>query len=217
MPKAFTEQEKDWIRTQLVEQGYKLFATYGLKKTNIEELAQAVGISKGAFYLFYESKEALFMDAVELAEQRFRHEILKAIDQPGPSPRARLLAIFRKAFDLAETMPILQFLTGGDFDLLYRRVPPEKFQAHLASDRLFIEELIDRCRQAGIPIQASIEQISGLLYALVLVVWHRDDLGPNYLHATLDLLLELVAAFCLGEVDIQAVNTPVTPPGHVKD
>jgi AcrR family transcriptional regulator len=93
MPKAFTEQEKDWIRTRLVEQGYELFATYGLKKTNIEELTQASGISKGAFYLFYESKEALFMDVVELAEQRFRHEILEAIDQPGPSPRARLVAV----------------------------------------------------------------------------------------------------------------------------
>jgi AcrR family transcriptional regulator len=217
MPKAFTEQEKDWIRTRLVEQGYELFATYGLKKTNIEELTQAAGISKGAFYLFYESKEALFMDVVELAEQRFRHEILEAIDQPGPSPRARLVAVFRKAFDLAEAMPILQFLTGSDFDLLYRRVPPEKFQAHLASDRLFIEELIDRCRQAGIPIQASTDQIRGLLYAMVLVVWHRNDFGLNYLHATLDLLLELVAAFCLGEVDIQAVSASDTPPGRKKD
>jgi AcrR family transcriptional regulator len=206
MPKAFSEQEKDWIRNQLLEQGYKLFAAYGLKKTNIEELAQAAGISKGAFYLFFESKETLFMDVIELAEQRFRQEILAAINQPGSTPRARLLAIFRRAFDLAETMPVLQFLTGSDYEFLFRRVPPEKLRAHLASDRLFMEELIDRCKQAGIPIQASIEQISGLLYTLVLVILHRDDFGQNYLRDTLDLLLELVAAFSLGEVDIQALN-----------
>lgn len=206
MPKAFSDQEKEWIHARLLEQGYKLFAAYGLKKTNIEELAQAAGISKGAFYLFFESKEALFMDVVELAEQRFRQEILIAINQPGPTPRARLVAIFRKAFDLAQTMPILQFLTGSDYELLFRRVSPEKLQAHLASDRLFMEELIDRCKQGGIPIQISVEQISGLLYALVLVILHRDDFGQDYLHGTLDVLLELVSAFCLGEVDIRALN-----------
>jgi AcrR family transcriptional regulator len=207
MPKAFSEQEKDWIRNQLLEHGYKLFAAYGLKKTNIEELAQAAGISKGAFYLFFESKEALFMDVIELAEQRFRREILAAIDQPGPSPRERLLAIFGKAFDLAETMPVLQFLTGSDYELLFRRVRPEKLQAHLASDRMFMEDLVAHCKHAGIPIQASVEQISGLLYALVLVMLHRDDFGQNYLHGTFDLLLELIAAFSLGEVDIQLVNS----------
>jgi AcrR family transcriptional regulator len=206
MPKAFTDQEKEWIHTRLLEQGYKLFAAYGLKKTNIEELARAAGISKGAFYLFYESKETLFMDVIELAEQRFRQEILAAIDQPGPSPRERLLVILQKAFDLAKTMPILQFLTGSDYDLLYRRVPPEKFQAHLASDRLFMEGLIDRCKQAGIPIQISVEQISGLLYAMVLVILHRDDFGPDFFHGTFDLLLELIAAYSLGEVDTQIVN-----------
>lgn len=206
MPKAFTDQEKEWIRTRLLEQGYNLFAAYGLKKTNIEELAQAAGISKGAFYLFYESKEALFMDVIELAEGRFRQEILATIDQPGTSPRARLVAILKKAFDLAQSMPILQFVTGGDFDLLSRRVPPEKMQDHLASDRLFMEELIDRCKRAGIPIQISVEQLSGLLYALVLVILHRDDFGQNYLRGTLDVLLELIAAFSLGEIDLQAVN-----------
>ena len=128
MPKAFTEHEKDLINKRLIEQGYKLFSVYGLKKTSIEELAQAAGISKGAFYLFYESKEALFMDVAELAEQHFRQEILAAVDLPGPSPRARLYAILKKAFSLLKTIPILQFFTGSDYDLLFRRNASRKIQ-----------------------------------------------------------------------------------------
>lgn len=203
MPRAFTEHEKELIGKRLLEQGYKLFSAYGLKKTSIEELAEAAGISKGAFYLFYESKEALFMDVVELAEERFRQEILAAVDLPGPSPRARLFAVLNKAFTLLKTMPILQSLTSSDYDLLFRRVPAERFQEHLASDRVFIEELITRCQGAGIPIQARAEEISGLLYALVLTILHEEDFGPNAFAGTLDLLLELAAAFCLGEVEIQ--------------
>jgi AcrR family transcriptional regulator len=210
MPKGFSEHEKELIRKRLLKEGYKQFSAYGLKKTNIEELAQAAKISKGAFYLFYESKEALFMDVAELAEQHFRQEILAVIDLPGPSPRARLFAVFNKALVLLKTIPILQFFTGSDYDLLFRRIPAEKLQEHLASDRVFFEELIVRCQNAGIPIRARPEEIAGLLYPLVLTILHEDDLGQNDLRGSVDLLLELVAAFCLGEVEIQ-LQKPISP------
>jgi AcrR family transcriptional regulator len=204
MPKGFTAHEKDLINARLVEQGYKLFAAHGLKKTNVDELASAAGISKGAFYAFYESKEALFMDVMEHAEQRFRGEVLAVVDLPGPTPRARLLAVLQKAFSLLKTIPILQFFTGSDYDVLFRRLPAEKLQEHLASDRLFIEELVSRCRSAGMPIQVSVEELSGLLYALVITRLHEDDFGPNSFSGTVDTLMELIAAFCLGEIAIQA-------------
>lgn len=203
MPRGFTEHEKELIRKRLLKEGYKQFSAYGLKKTNIEELAEAAKISKGAFYLFYESKEALFMDVAEWAEQRYRQEILAAIDLPGSSPRARLFAVFQKAFALLKTIPILQFFTGSDYDLLFRRIPAEKLQEHLASDRVFFEELITRCRNAGIPIRAQPGEIISLLYPLVLAIMHEDDLGRYSFSGGIDLPLELVAAFCLGEVEIQ--------------
>ncbi len=203
MPKAFSENEKELIGKRLLEQGDRLFSTYGLKKTNIEEIATAAGISKGAFYGFYQSKEALFMDVVEQAELRLRQEVLAVIDLPGLSARARLLAVLKKAFALFEAMPVLQFFTGGDYDLLFRRVPAEVLQEHLASDRAFLEELIARCREAGIPIRAQPEQIAGLLYPLVLAILHQDDLGRKNIGGGIDLFLELAAAFCLGEVELQ--------------
>ena len=212
MPKAFTEHEKDLISKRLIEQGYKLFSVYGLKKTSIEELAQAAGISKGAFYLFYESKEALFMDVAELAEQHFRQEILATVDLPGPSPRARLYAILKKAFSLLKTIPILQFLTGSDYDLIFRRTPPEKFQEHLANDRVFFDELIAHCQKAGISIQAKPDDIITLLYPLVLSILHEDDYGALRLGGGIDVFLELVAAFCLGEVELQLQQPIRTTP-----
>jgi len=202
MPRGFTENEKKLISERLLEQGYRQFSVYGLRKTGVAELARAAGISKGAFYLFYESKEALFMDVIEQAEKHFRQELLEAIDLPGSSPRARLLVVLRKAFDLLKTIPILRYFTSSDYDLLFRRVPAEKLQEHLASDRVFIEELLERCGKAGIPIRAQVGELSGLLYALVLTVLHEDDFGPGNFRGTVDTLMELVAAFCVGEVEL---------------
>jgi len=210
MPRGFTDYEKELIRQRLLEQGYKQFSAHGLKKANVEELAEAAGISKGAFYNFYESKEALFMDVAELAEKRFREEVFAAIDLPGLSPRARLRAVLKRACSLFKAIPLLQFFTGTDFDLLLRRIPEAKLQEHLASDQLFFEELIARCRDAEIPIRARVEDIRALLYALVLVILREDDSVLNDFGGAADILLELIAAFCLGEVEIQS-GRPVRP------
>ena len=204
MPKAFTEQEKELIRKRLLEQGYKQFSAYGLRKTNIEELAEASGISKGAFYLFYASKEALFMDVVEQVEQRFRQELFAMVDVPGPSPRARLFALLHHAFHRMKTIPLLQFLTGSDYDLLFRRVPPETFQEHVAHDRAFINELITRCQNAGIPIRVGPEEMISLLYPLVLTILHEDEYAGTFpLGGGVDVFLELIAAVWLGEIELQ--------------
>ncbi len=206
MPKAFSEHEKELIRARLLEQGEKLFSTFGLKKTSIEELATAAGISKAAFYIFYESKEALFMDVVELAEQRFRLEILEEVNVPGSSPRARLFSIFKKAFGILQAIPLLRFFTSSDYEQVFRRVPPEKLQEHLTNDMAFIVELVAQCKSAGIPIQVPAVQIVGLLFPLVLAVLHEEDLSQYAIAGSIDMHLELIAAFCLGEVELQVVE-----------
>ena len=175
MPKAFTIRENELIRNRLVELGYKQFSNYGLKKTNVAELAKAAGISKGAFYNFYESKEDLFMDVAELAEKRFRQEIFAVLDLPGTSARVRLTNIFKKAFELIRTIPILQFLNGSDLDVLIRRAPAEKIQEHMSSDQHFFEELIIRCRESGLPIKVQAKEIVTLLYPFVVSELHKND------------------------------------------
>jgi AcrR family transcriptional regulator len=202
MPKAFSEQEKKIIRRRLLEEGHKLFATFGLRKSSVEALATAAGISKGAFYLFYESKEALFMDVVEDAELRFREEVLATVDLPGPSPQARLFAVLHKAFTMWKTIPVLQLFSRADYEVLARRIPVETLHAHLQSDREFIETLITHCHNAGIPVTVLPQELDGLLHALFFASLHEDDLGSGELAHAIEVLLKVTATYCLGEVKI---------------
>ncbi len=201
MPRGFTLQEKEVIRGRLLQQGYRLFSSHGLGKTSIDDLAQAAGISKGAFYKFYDSKEALFMEIMEQVEVRVRREVLAVIDLPGPSGRARLLAALQKAFAVIRDLPILQVISGGDYELLFSRIPPDVLQQHLNADRIFIDELIARCGAAGIPICIEPERIIGLLYPLVFAILHHEDSGIRALPVDFDLLLELIAAYCVGDIE----------------
>lgn len=216
MPKGFSAREKQLIRARIFENGRKAFASYGLRKTNVEDLTQAAGISKGAFYIFYDSKEALFMEVMEAAERNFREQIMAEIEKPGPSPRARLKHVFQTAFSVWKAMPILRQVTRVEYALLFEKMPPEKVQAHLQSDRAFIDQLIQRCQAAGILITAGGDQLAGLLYALFFVSLHEDDLGPGVYPGTIDLLIDLISAYCVGEVTpTEPISTPGAdqPPG----
>ena len=77
MPKGFSKEEKETITQKLLAECKMSWQAYGYKKTNIDTLCQNVGISKGAFYSFFDSKESLFYQVItqtqaqlyELAEQ----------------------------------------------------------------------------------------------------------------------------------------------------
>jgi AcrR family transcriptional regulator len=216
MPKGFSEREKELIQARIFENGRKAFSAYGLRKTNVEDLTQAVGISKGAFYIFYDSKEALFMDVVEEAERNFREQVLAEIEKPGLSPRARLKHVFQTAFPIWKSMPILRQVTRVEYSLLLEKMPPEKVQEHLQSDRVFINQLIQHCQAAGILIVTGGEQLAGLMTALFFVSLHEDDFSPDVYPGTINLLVDLVSAFCVGEIrPTEETSTPEAkqPPG----
>ena len=64
MPKAYSDQEKEYIRKRLKEEAAKCLAQYGIKRTTVDEIVQRVKIPKGTFYLFYQSKEMLLFEVI---------------------------------------------------------------------------------------------------------------------------------------------------------
>lgn len=62
MPKSYSEQEREYIKTRLKEEAAKCLAQYGVRRTTVDEIVKRVNIPKGTFYLFYKSKELLLFD-----------------------------------------------------------------------------------------------------------------------------------------------------------
>ena len=58
-------------RSSLVAAARHEFVRAGIQKARIEDITQACGLSKGAFYLHYDSKEALFREVVGQLEVQF--------------------------------------------------------------------------------------------------------------------------------------------------
>lgn len=79
MAKAFSEEEKELIKTKIMEMALDLFHDKGTKALSIQELTRRVGIAQGSFYNFWKDKDALVLDVMryrskqklEIVEQRF--------------------------------------------------------------------------------------------------------------------------------------------------
>ena len=62
---AFTDEQNEQIRNDLIRAARRCGITIGMRKTSVEQLTETVGISKGSFYKFFDSKELLFFAVLE--------------------------------------------------------------------------------------------------------------------------------------------------------
>jgi AcrR family transcriptional regulator len=199
MPKAFSEHEKETIRAQMREKGKKLFEKQGLRKTSVDELTQAVGISKGAFYLFFQSKEELFLQILEQIEKEVQTSILEFVIKPGAHARKNVSEILKGFLHTWDAYPLLKDFSRTDFDYLVRKVPPERVMQHANSDEDFTNDLIARIKREGIKVKAQPHIVSNLFKSLFFINLHREDMGKDAYTETMDVMIELIAGYVVGE------------------
>jgi AcrR family transcriptional regulator len=193
MPKTFTEKEKEIIRNALIHKGRELFSSYGLKKTSITELTNAAGIAQGTFYNFFDSKEELYFEILELEEAN-SEQFLEDITKSSPSAKDAVRRIIKGTFELFETNPIIRRIyDSNDYELMVRKLPTEKLENHQRSDTLRVLNTIMRIQQKNEMINTQPEVIAGLLRGIVILYFHQKEIGREIFPKVIDLLADIVA------------------------
>nr|WP_233569852.1 TetR/AcrR family transcriptional regulator [Falsibacillus albus] len=82
----------------IIETGIKLFASKGFTATSIQEIATECGISKGAFYLYFKSKESLLLAIFEYYYTRIQERV-NEIDHEDLEPREKFMKQIYCHFD----------------------------------------------------------------------------------------------------------------------
>jgi AcrR family transcriptional regulator len=195
MPRAFSEQEKEVIRRQMREKSKRLFEAHGLRKTSVDDITQAAGISKGAFYLFYASKEELFLEILEQMEAELRESVLAYTVQPTVDARENVRRMLGNFLLTYEAYPLLKNFSQSDFDYLVRKLPAERVQAHFNRDEKFFDDLIQLVKREGIMLKAAPRVSINLVVCLFLLSLHRSELGEDVYGETMQILTDLVAGY----------------------
>ncbi|MBC6971722.1 TetR/AcrR family transcriptional regulator [Bacillus sp. Xin] len=72
----------------IIEMAIKLFATKGMNATSVQEIVTACGISKGAFYLYFKSKDELLLATIRYYYDKIYNKTM-AIDEESLLPREK--------------------------------------------------------------------------------------------------------------------------------
>ena len=59
-------------REKILDVSSKLFVEHSYKEVSIQDIVDQVGMTKGAFYYFFKSKEELFIELYSLLSQLFK-------------------------------------------------------------------------------------------------------------------------------------------------
>jgi len=88
-------------RRQLLDDAIRQFAERGYHATAVADICDSVGVGKGAFYWYFESKEQLFLEALAEAQAALRRAHDEAAGDE-PDPLRRLEAAIRSSLTWLE-------------------------------------------------------------------------------------------------------------------
>ena len=71
MSKTQKQLQSEQTRQQIIDTAARLFASRGFDGTSMSDLAAAAGLTKGAFYHHFESKDALFFAVVQSVQEKW--------------------------------------------------------------------------------------------------------------------------------------------------
>lgn len=183
MPTAFDDRERVAIRERLLAAAVDALGRGGLGAASVAELAAAASIAKGSFYLFYGSKEELFMDALEGIERDYRAVFEAAPALPGTAFE-RLHATFKAAFDKVASDPAVASIDGRTLDRLTRALPPERVASHVEGDATAMASIAAAWSAAGLlGPDVGAAELAGAGYAVFLVAMGLRSL-PDELRAS---------------------------------
>jgi len=107
MPKVVPEYKEE-AKSRILEAANKVFAEKGYHEATMDDIAKRLGVSKGAIYLYFASKEDLFEAMCKTAPQAFK-AILYSSFSTDTNPVQSATQFFDKMLKLSASNPGLSF------------------------------------------------------------------------------------------------------------
>ena len=194
MSRAFTEIEKKRIRLSLVRAMSEAIARKGFRKTSIDNVVKAANISKGAFYLFYDSKELLMLDSIRMVQNEARENLLSKLSKPNQAPVDVMKQFLQGVFDVFEEYPLMREISKTEvLTELLRGLPEEAVDAEYESDEAFFGSVFKNLKDLGAIRAVDRKVITGLPRLILALVLNKDMIGQESFSKLKAVLISAVA------------------------
>lgn len=184
MPRSFTEREKENIRRKLEEACKQSWTQYGYKKTSVDELCRQAGISKGAFYLFFESKEALFCEVLCSVQKQICDAASDFIERQ--KDKSGVVAALKLIYREYDKNNFLCESDSSDFTILMNKLSEEQAKKMEDSNRMSRQLFLEH---PHLKFKVDADMAMSVIYSLIMNIKYKSILPYDH-RETFDFMVE---------------------------
>jgi AcrR family transcriptional regulator len=185
MRKSLSEREQSAIKANLLKSCRICWERYGYKKTGVAEIAAMSGISTGAFYTFFPSKEMLFIETANAFTKRLFD--MMGENKPQTPTKYDFAVGFEQCIDEMFGNKWI-FSLREDAETFLRKLPEGFLEQDFQKDLLDITAVVD---MYGLVPKISMEEIVAVFHTLLMSIYLTDIIGASHKQA-LHLLTDSV-------------------------
>ncbi len=181
MGKAFTLEEKELIRKKLFEVGEKIFIEKGIRKAGLQEITKGAGISLGSFYNFFESKEKMFLELLDIYNARIFEIQNEELNRQIKSEKIDMERLVNVTFDTYRKMPgyMMVFERNEEYDYLLSKISKEDTNTILYKDREVLAYFLGILETQGYYVEKrGVEIVEGILQHMFIGLVNKY-IGPT--------------------------------------
>lgn len=178
MSRGFSDREKEKIKISLLRACKENWTKHGYKKTSIDDLCKTVGISKGAFYLFFQSKEALFCEVLCSVQDEINDMVSEILEtHKGRQGVAEALKATYREYN---NNNFLYQSDGNDFTILMNKVSEEQSRRIVAATEKNKSLFLDN---PYLRFKVDPQMALSVVYSLIMTIKNKNVLPYNHLEA----------------------------------
>lgn len=178
---------KEKRREQIKGIALKLFIDNGYSKTTMDEIVQAVGISKGGMYHHFSNKEEIFLELLKDGNEYRKNLVVEYMRENSQSRNEKIVEmLLDKILDKNQykdlyTVFLMEIQSNEKFKRLFKKIYDEG-----------IEDFIEFCKKEGLEEYVSISnyEFTLLMNSLYIGLYLFDDFEMSKLKEMLKTMFE---------------------------
>ncbi len=189
----FTELEKNRLKEEIKEISHRLFIDKGFKSTSLEDITSSVGIAKSSFYIFYESKEMLYMELLGMEGEEIEDKIWPKVKAAKNIHLAIKVYLNEMTHELESKILTQRLIYDLDeYKLVARKLNPGYVASKTLISIVSLMEFIKEHQATNEIIGEDPSVIAGTLRATLLIGSQKRDLQNYNYEMVRELLFEAV-------------------------
>jgi len=178
---------KEKRREQIKGIALKLFIDNGYSKTTMDEIVQAVGISKGGMYHHFSNKEEIFLELLKDGNEYRKNLVVEYMRENSQSRNEKIVEmLLDKILDKNQykdlyTVFLMEIQSNEKFKRLFKKIYDEG-----------VEDFIEFCKKEGLEEYVSISnyEFTLLMNSLYIGLYLFDDFEMSKLKEMLKTMFE---------------------------